>query len=244
MDWKHRDRATARLIGLDWYYPDEPCASGNTAKRRTSNGQCVCKGCAAVYARQRSARRQGDLERARAKERAWANARYARNPEPILAHGRRWREANPDKTAAASRRFRSRPDYVEYRKTYTAAWRLLNREATRLANRAYRERNPGKFKAKVSARRAEAPRRVPTWFNELDQFVCEEAQHLATLRTRLFGRPWHVDHMFPLRGAAVSGLHCWQNLQVIPADLNLAKGNRMVWTEPFEWVGHLSALSS
>jgi hypothetical protein len=40
--------------------------------------------------------------------------------------------------------------------------------------------------------------------------------------------PHHVDHIFPLNGETVSGLHVEHNLQVIPAQDNLLKGNRLL----------------
>ena len=62
--------------------------------------------------------------------------------------------------------------------------------------------------------------------DELTQLVTVEAHDVRKTRDKLFGFKWHVDHIVPLKGKTVCGLHIWSNLQVIPAVQNLSKGNK------------------
>lgn len=68
--------------------------------------------------------------------------------------------------------------------------------------------------------------RKPDWFSELDDFIIKEAHHLAKERESMTGFKWHVDHIIPLNGKKVSGLHTYLNIQVIPASTNVQKHNK------------------
>ncbi|HEY1035521.1 MAG TPA: hypothetical protein VGE09_11130 [Pseudoxanthomonas sp.] len=87
--------------------------------------------------------------------------------------------------------------------------------------------------------RAHAKRRGSIASSGLDDFsvfVIAEAADACRRRAAMTGIEWHVDHMVPLsRG----GAHAWHNVQVIPAWLNRWKRNRLVLTQPGEWVAHL-----
>ena len=86
--------------------------------------------------------------------------------------------------------------------------------------------NPHKKLARTRKRQAAKLNRTPKWLTADDFFMIEEAYHLAKLRTELTGISWHVDHILPLQGRKVSGLHVPANLQVIPAKINLHKSNK------------------
>lgn len=90
--------------------------------------------------------------------------------------------------------------------------------------------------ARNAERRALRKNAVPKWFGELDELVLSEAANLAKHREKVTGIRWHIDHMIPLAGRAASGLHCAYNIQVIPAQLNTSKRNRMELTSPGEWL--------
>lgn len=68
--------------------------------------------------------------------------------------------------------------------------------------------------------------RTPKWLTEDDFWMIEEIYNLASLRTKTLGFLWHVDHIIPIRGKKVSGLHVPQNLQVIPWIDNVKKSNK------------------
>lgn len=90
-----------------------------------------------------------------------------------------------------------------------------------LENTPEREAQRLRDKANNRATRAKQARIM----DEFTKLVTSEAHSLRKERNRLTGIEWHVDHIIPLKGKDVCGLHIWSNLQVIPKTLNLQKGN-------------------
>lgn len=101
-----------------------------------------------------------------------------------------------------------------------------NKAARKQAFADYKKRHRAKVNAWNMKRVADKAKRTPGWLTEEDFWLLEQAYDLARLRTELSGFVWHVDHVLPLRGRFVSGLHVPTNVQVIPGVENLRKHNR------------------
>ena len=101
----------------------------------------------------------------------------------------------------------------------------LNKEQHLAQKRIYRQNNKGKINALVSARKKVIKQRTPKW---LDVTSHAEIQftYIWCAALRSCGLNYHVDHIVPLQGQNVSGLHVPWNLQVIPAIENIKKRNR------------------
>jgi hypothetical protein len=125
---------------------------------------------------------------------------------------------------------------LEKNRSYKTKWLERNREAQSKRIIDWKKRN--KDKVLESTRKYQAGKRnaVPSWYGEIDQFVMQEASSLCDLRKVFTGIKWHIDHAIPLSSKTACGLHVASNLQVIPSSLNVRKINKMLFTEPFEWV--------
>jgi len=103
---------------------------------------------------------------------------------------------------------------------YTGAWQARNRERYLAGQRHYRQNNKGVVNAKQARRRAAKLNATPAWLT---------SEQLAQIRWFYDNCPegWEVDHIIPLQGENVCGLHVPWNLQHLPAPVNRSKGNRL-----------------
>jgi hypothetical protein len=82
--------------------------------------------------------------------------------------------------------------------------------------------NKPKLRAYCRNRQAKKLNATPKW-SDLDkiQVLYEKAKWLESLT----GLKYHVDHIIPLQGKNVCGLHVWENLQILEASINISKSN-------------------
>jgi hypothetical protein len=148
-----------------------------------------------------------------------------KNLDLVHARNRQYRASNTEKISQWHKDWRIKN--AEYDATRKAAYRTKNITKVKSAYKRYYEENYPRMLAKNNKRHADKLKRTPAWLTLDDLWMIEQAYEIAAVRSRLFGFQWHVDHVLPLRGKLVSGLHTPYNLQVIPAVENLRKSNRV-----------------
>lgn len=106
-------------------------------------------------------------------------------------------------------------------------WIESNKEKHQTLNREWAKNNRGKSLAYGAKRKACKINATPSW---ADLRAIEVEYSLAAWCTKVMGEPYHVDHIVPLQGKTVCGLHVPWNLRVIPARENLSKGNKLIFS--------------
>jgi 5-methylcytosine-specific restriction endonuclease McrA len=135
-----------------------------------------------------------------------------------------WRAANPEKWKEQRKRYsKKHPDLIAAK---ILRWKKANPERVAEISRKTRVKNKARILATKAKHRASKRNRTPIWVDKEHLWLIKQAYELAILRTKQFGFPWHVDHVIPLNGKTVSGLHVIENLQVIPGVENLLKNNK------------------
>jgi len=135
--------------------------------------------------------------------------RNSKNKEKVAAYGVRYREEKREKISAS-------------RAIHTAE----NKERLHAYEKQWRGANPGKVNAKTARRRAKKLKATPKWVTKEMHRQMENFYIEAARLTKETGIPHEVDHIIPLQGDSVSGLHVPCNLRVITQKANRIKSNK------------------
>jgi hypothetical protein len=87
-------------------------------------------------------------------------------------------------------------------------------------------KNANYYKMKAMFRKDSVKRATPPWLSPEQKSQIEFVYSHAKDCQIVTGEVYHVDHIVPLQGEAVCGLHVPWNLQVLPAEVNVRKSNR------------------
>ena len=148
----------------------------------------------------------------------------AKNREAAVERVRAWRLANPEKRAEQNKRYAEK--HPEKVKEKGKRWRLANPERLAEISKNTRTKNKARVTANKAKYRAGKTNRTPAWLTEFDLLKIKCLYSIAAMLTRENKEAWHVDHILPLHGKTVSGLHVPSNLQVIRGAENQLKNNK------------------
>jgi hypothetical protein len=114
--------------------------------------------------------------------------------------------------------------YTKRHKDYARKNYLKNKEKVDSKNKEWADKNPHKRVQYANKRRAAKVNATPSWSEDNKiSVIYEKAKWLESLT----GLTYHVDHVIPLQGKNVCGLHVWANLQILEKKINIAKSNKL-----------------
>ena len=120
-----------------------------------------------------------------------------------------------------------------YKRTYVAANSARTKEIKRKWDatnkdhrKAYRKERSAYYSERASHRRGRLLGATPSWLTEDQIEAIRLAYWLAEDLYAVSGQKYHVDHIVPLQGRNVCGLHVPWNLQILPSDINISKSNK------------------
>ena len=116
-------------------------------------------------------------------------------------------------------------DNIEEQRLARKLYKENHKAKIKIANRKWLEDNRGIHNSNVRKREAAKLQRTPKWLTELQLTEIKELYIVASELSWLSEGGLHVDHVVPLQGKEVSGLHVPWNLQIIPAYDNWSKSN-------------------
>lgn len=100
------------------------------------------------------------------------------------------------------------------------------------SRRLTEQKNRGVCVARAAKRRAAILQATPPWIEPYIPQI-QEIYKLCQIAQDVFNEEFHVDHIEPLQGDDVCGLHVPWNLTILPWLDNIKKGNRRVETNGF-----------
>jgi len=136
--------------------------------------------------------------------RAWRKSKWASDED--------WREQQ--KLKAASYR-ENNPEFKE---------KVILRQ--REISRKHYQNNKSYYISKDAKRRANKLSATPKWLSSEQRARIDNIYKVCKSVSEKTGKTHHVDHIVPLQGENVCGLHVPWNLAIIPAEMNLTKGNK------------------
>jgi len=228
------------------------CKNGHLRSPENLTKSQSCKICQSQHAKKW---RENNPERMKEFRDKWK----AENPELDRLTKKKWDDNNSDKRRISERRrYRENPekhskkqsDWAKNNKEKINKKRVNyfngNPEKVREMGRDYYKRHSERLKAKVSeyaknnphkvnalnsSRRSSKIKRTPNWLTSGQKKEIQYFYDLSSFLTKITKIRHEVDHIIPLLGRTVSGLHVPWNLQILTKSENSSKNNRFDFDE-------------
>jgi len=142
-------------------------------------------------------------------EKAYHANKYVHNKERIAKRNAEWVKSNKEKKSAINKASVER-----------------NREKRNEQTRLYKKKNKGAVNARNALRRSIKLNATPPWLSSAQEAHIKRIYKLCQIISDATGEKYHVDHIVPLQGKNVCGLHVPWNLRAVPAKINLSKSNK------------------
>jgi hypothetical protein len=155
-----------------------------------------------------------------------AKAYREQHKEKYKEHGKNWRKNNKDKNAERVEKWRlQNSEYlIKYQREYDAK----RSEKRKITDALYRKKHPEIYKLASTKRDIKRGKRI----------VKFGQRGISTFYRKCFPG-YQIDHIVPLLGKKVSGLHVRWNLQYLTQEENIHKGNKVDLLEVSRWYGKL-----
>lgn len=147
---------------------------------------------------------------------------YQKNREVFLQNKKVYYEENRDKI------LKYKQDYYEDNSEELVLKKRKYRELNPNVHKEWASKNKDKIAKCTSKRRARKLQATPIWLSEEQIIEIDFYYWFCQIISEDTGVKHHVDHIIPLQGKTVCGLHVPWNLQILSATENCSKSNKLI----------------
>lgn len=206
-------RGQAARLGKEFYYTGKPCKYGHLSLRNMQKGECVeCRQNRFNSKEYRSLHKDAQALSAK----VWSSKPENKLKRAEQARNRRL--SDPEKHRVDEKRYRAQPEVKIRMQLYKKMHNSKQSTKIKISeyNRYYAALNPEKYRWANTKRYRALLQATPIWAN-----LVKIAEIYKNVPTEM-----QVDHIVPLQGLNVCGLHVHRNLQYLSKPENSSKRNK------------------
>jgi Lhr-like helicase len=151
---------------------------------------------------------------------------YERVRENKISSSKKYYEENRSEILESRKEYQKQ--YYENNIEKILEYYQKNKDNICIRNKKYRESNKDKILARNAKRRADKIKATPKWLSKEQLLEISFYYWLCNSMSEDNDVKYHVDHIVPLRGKDVCGLHVPWNLQILEASDNIRKSNKLL----------------